>query len=182
MYINNLNFLKVTKEYLKHLILVFFIIVFFSKEMLINNAELVVIYCLLTFIIFNYFHLRVVINNIFYKAIFDLKNEYKNLSYALNLIEKTLIETLLISSLMFYFIKYLNLLFFKTVNNINKNITINIVNYNLIKIKLMKLIFNISCENKRKLNLYFLKNIKDSVNVDINKPYLVRNKSLKYSD
>lgn len=89
-----LDFLKNKKLLFKQSLFIFFIIFFASKEIFVNDYEIVIIYCLLTFIIFNYFYLRSTLNNLFINIIKEIKEEYKNISYTLLLMERIIAKML----------------------------------------------------------------------------------------
>jgi len=175
-------FLDERKQNYKQILIIFAIILLLSKEVIVNDYEIVIIYTLLTFLILLYFYLKELISQIFEKLINDIKDEYQNLSYILLTIEKNIIMNLSTIPLIYHFQKKIYFLTFKYLNNINRYIVTNIIQSNSTLMKLSLLKVKINLRNNQKHAITFLSKINNLVYFEFNKLYLSDNKQFKNSD
>jgi hypothetical protein len=172
------EFLK-KKEYFKQLLTLFFIIFIFSKEIVVNDYEIVIIYCLLSFIIISYFNFRNVINNIFDQLINDIQSEYKDLSFTILVIEKKIKKIIFSYKLIFFFLYKLYLLSYRALHSFQKHILDKTLLQNLLLINLSSLKTKINLENRKRLNLGFFNKINTLLYFSVEKPFLIENKLTK---
>lgn len=176
--LNNLvSFLQNKKQIYKESIIIFLIILLFSKEIIINDFEIVIIYSLIIALVFMYFNLRTAANQMFLKLINNIKEEYKILSYILITIEKNIIKILSSFNLIYYLKKKIFLLTYKYLIIINKYLNLNIIESNSILMNLSSLKQKINIFNKKKNSVFVLSKTNNLIFFESNKNYLNNNKN-----
>lgn len=146
----------ISKERFKQTIILFLILFLISKEVIANDYEIVIIYCLLAFIIINYFLLKGKINNMLITIIKDLRQDYKQLIKAIELLENEIAKLLYLYKQIHFLTKRLYKLIYKYINLSVLYIKNNFIKYNIHVLKLNELKNKANLENRKKFNIFYL--------------------------
>lgn len=164
---NLANSLEDKKHSYKEFIILTLIILLFSKEVIVNDYEIVIIYSLFVVLIISYFNFKLSISQMFSRVINQIKEDYKVLLHILLAIEKNIVKNLFSYNLLTYLRKNIFILIYKSLYLLNKYIKINLVKFNSILIKLSLLKININSHNKEKTQMNFLNKLTNLTSFEI---------------
>lgn len=144
------------KERWKKFIFLFVILCFAAKEFVANDYEIVIIYCLLMFIILNYFIFKRSLNRTFITIIKNIQQEYKLLSRIIDLLLIQISEVIQFCYKVYNLLTKLHVLLFSYYKKIvisslkgNPEFTLKAINIITLKNK-------VNFENRKKLALYYI--------------------------
>ena len=164
---NLANSLEDKKHSYKEFIILTLIILLFSKEVIVNDYEIVIIYSLFVVLIISYFNFKLSISQMFSRVINQIKEDYKVLLHILLAIEKNIVKNLFSYNLLTYLRKNIFILIYKSLYLLKKYIKINLVKFNSILIKLSLLKININSHNKEKTQMNFLNKLTNLTSFEI---------------
>jgi hypothetical protein len=91
---NLANSLEDKKRSYKEFIILTLIILLFSKEVIVNDYEIVIIYSLFIVLVISYFNFKLSISQMFSRVINQIKEDYKVLLHIILSIEKNIVKNL----------------------------------------------------------------------------------------
>lgn len=171
---NLANSLEDKKRSYKEFIILTLIILLFSKEVIVNDYEIVIIYSLFIVLVISYFNFKLSISQMFSRVINQIKEDYKVLLHILLAIEKNIVKNLFSYNLLTYLKKNLFILIYKSLYLLKKYIKINLVKFNSILIKLSLLKININLHNKEKTQMNFLNKLTNLATFEIENTSSIR--------
>lgn len=171
---NLANSLEDKKRSYKEFIILTLIILLFSKEVIVNDYEIVIIYSLFIVLVISYFNFKLSISQMFSRVINQIKEDYKVLLHILLAIEKNIVKNLFSYNLLTYLRKNLFILIYKSLYLLKKYIKINLVKFNSILIKLSLLKININLHNKEKTQMNFLNKLTNLATFEIENTSSIR--------
>lgn len=164
---NLVNSLEDKKKSYKEFIILTLIVLLFSKEIIVNDYEIVIIYSLFIVLIISYFSFKLSISQMFSRIINQIKEDYKVLLHILLAIEKNIVKNLFSYNLLTYLRKNIFILIYKSLYLLNRFIKINLIKFNSMLIKLSLLKININSHNKEKNQMNFLNKLTNLTSFEI---------------